>query len=74
MVSRGLKRLGGSVKDGGLILKTSEGLKYIDENGKSKKVSGITEFIDTNIYDTQLLNGKIYIPAGWDGFYSVEVK
>ena len=64
----------GSVKDGGLILKTSEGLKYIDENGKSKNVSGLTGFIDTNIYDTQFLNGKIYIPAGWDGFYPVEIK
>lgn len=64
----------GSVKDGGLIFKTAEGLKYIDENGKAKKISESKEFIDTNIYNTQFLNGKIYIPAGWDGFYSLEVK
>ena len=64
----------GSVKDGGLIFRTDEGLKYIDENGKSKKISGSKEFIDTNIYNTQFLNGKIYIPAGWNGFYSLEVK
>jgi hypothetical protein len=63
-----------SVHDGGLLFKTDDGLKYIDENGKSQAVSGNFNFDDIYFQNSQLLDGKIYIPVGWDGIYAVDVK
>ncbi|MBO4698390.1 beta-propeller domain-containing protein [bacterium] len=63
-----------SVKDGGFLVSTEEGLKYIDENGESKVISDNLNFSDMYFYNSQLLNGKIYIPVGWDGIYAVDVK
>lgn len=63
-----------NVKNGGLLVNTEEGLKYIDENGKSQTISDDFNFTDMYIQDSQLINGKIYIPLGWDGIYAVDVK
>ena len=63
-----------SVQDGGLLVRTADGLKYIDDNGKSQAISDDFNFDDIYFQNSQLLDGKIYIPVGWDGIYAVDVK
>ena len=63
-----------SVQDGGLLVKTADGLKYIDETGKSQAISDDFSFDNIYFQNSQLLDGKIYIPVGWDGIYAVDVK
>ena len=64
----------GSVKDGGIILKTTENLIYIDENGKSKHLASPADMSGMILSEAQLLDGRINIPAGNYGFYSFDVK
>ena len=64
----------GSVKDGGIILKTTEDLIYIDENGKSKHLASPADMTGMILSEAQLLDGKIHIPAGDYSFYSFDVK
>ena len=63
-----------NVKNGGVLVNTEKGFKYIDENGKSQIISDDFNFTNIYIQDSQLINGKIYIPVGWDGIYTVDVK
>ena len=64
----------GSVKDGGIILKTTEDLIYIDENGKSQHLASPADMSGMILSEAQLLDGIIHIPAGDYGFYSFDVK
>ena len=64
----------GIVKNGGLIINTADGLKYVDENGKTKQVTDNNEMNGASVSDSLLLDGRIYISAGWDGFYSFDMK
>ena len=63
-----------SVEDGGFLVSTEGGLKYIDENGKSQIISDNLDSRQIYFQNSLFLNGKIYIPVGWDGIYSFDVK
>ena len=64
----------GSVKGGGIILRTTDTLIYIDENGNSKDKTAPTDPDSMILSETQVLDGRIYIPAGSRGFHSFSVK
>ena len=72
-----------NVNDGGLLVPTTDGWTYIAPDGKEK--SGSDDISSANSYsyygyrdgyvaEPQLIDGKIYIAAGWDGIYSLNVK
>ena len=63
-----------SVEDGGFIVSTEDGLKYIDENGKSQTLSDNLDFQQIYFHNSLFLNGKVYIPAGFDGIISFDVE
>ena len=64
----------GSVKGGGIILRTTDTLIYIDENGNSKDKTAPTDPDSMILSETLVLDGRIYIPAGSHGFHSFSVK
>ena len=72
-----------NVNDGGMLVSTTEGWTYIAPDGKEKSGSDDISFAsyynyygyrDTYNSEPQLIDGKIYIAAGWDGIYSLNVK
>ncbi|MBP5405852.1 beta-propeller domain-containing protein [bacterium] len=78
-----------SVQDGGLLLSTHDGWTYIAPDGKEKSgdddISSVRSYSYGDYYDyyydyypynavPQLIDGKIYIAAGWEGIYSLNVK
>lgn len=78
-----------SVQDGGVILSTHDGWTYITPDGKEKSgdddISNVRSYSYGGYYydyyygyyynaAPQLIDGKIYIAAGWDGIYSFDVK
>ena len=72
-----------NVNDGGLLVSTTEGWTYIAPDGKEKSGSNDISFAsyynyygyrDTYNSEPQIIDGKIYIAAGWDGIYSLNVK
>lgn len=72
-----------NVNDGGLLVSTTEGWTYITPDGKEKSgdddISSASHYSyygyrDTYNSEPQLIDGKIYIAAGWDGIYSLKVK
>ena len=71
------------VNDGGVLLSTSDGWIYIAPDGKEK--SGDENISATSSYsnydyryyynaDPQLIDGTVYIAAGWEGIYALDVK
>ena len=74
------------VNDGGILLSTADGWTYISPDGKEKSGSENISSVSSYGYDyydsyyyyynakPQLIDGKIYIAAGWDGIYSLDVK
>ena len=72
-----------NVNDGGLLVSTTDGWTYIAPDGKEKSgdddISSASHYSyygyrDTYSSEPQLIDGKIYIAAGWDGIYSLDVK
>ncbi|MBP5591244.1 beta-propeller domain-containing protein [bacterium] len=73
-----------NVQDGGIILSTTEGWTYIDPDGKEK--SGDYDISSARAYsysdywrgnygiEPQLIDGIVYIAAGWEGVVSINVK
>ena len=73
-----------NVQDGGVLLSTTEGWTYIAPDGKEKSgnddISSIRSYSYYDYYryyynaEPQLIDGTIYLAAGWDGIYSLDVK
>lgn len=73
-----------NVQDGGIILSTTEGWTYIDPDGGEK--SGDYDISSARAYsysdywrgnygiEPQLIDGTIYMAAGWEGVVSINVK
>ncbi len=72
-----------NVNDGGMLVSTTEGWTYIAPDGKEK--SGNDDISSANYYSyygyrdpysatPQLIDGTVYLAAGWDGIYSLDVK
>jgi len=74
------------VNDGGVLLSIKDGWTYIAPDGKEKSgddnISSVSSYgygyYDYYYYDRsaqpQLIDGTVYIAAGWDGIYSLKVK
>ena len=72
-----------NVNNGGLLVSTTDGWTYIAPDGKEKSGSDDISFANSYSYygyrdnysaEPQFIDGKIYIAAGWDGIYSLNVK
>ena len=79
-----------SVQNGGLLLSTHDGWTYIAPDGQEKSgdddISNVRSYSYGDYYydsyygyysynaDPQLIDGTIYIAAGWDGVVSINVK
>lgn len=72
-----------NVNDGGLLVSTTEGWTYITPDGKEKSGDDDISFASSYSYygyrdtynsEPQLIDGKIYIAAGWEGIVSINVK
>ena len=72
-----------NVNDGGLLVSTTDGWTYVALDGKEK--SGNDDISSANYYSyygyrdpysatPQLIDGTVYLAAGWDGIYSLDVK
>ncbi|MBP5436260.1 beta-propeller domain-containing protein [bacterium] len=74
------------VNDGGILLSTHDGWRYIAPDGKeksgNKNISSISSY-NSGYYDSyyyyynakpQLIDGTVYVAADWDGIYSLKIK
>ena len=78
-----------NVQDGGVLLSTHDGWTYIAPDGKEKSgdddISSVRSYSYGDYYydyygyyysnsAPQLIDGTVYIAAGWDGIYTLNVK
>ena len=68
-----------NVNNGGILLSTSDGWTYIAPDGTEKSGEDDISFAtfywhSYRVSEPQLIDGKIYIAAGYDGIYALNLK
>ena len=74
-----------NVNDGGVLVSTTDGWTYIAPDGREKSGDDDISSASSSYYysyysyysyksEPQFIDGTVYIAAGWDGIYSLNVK